>query len=311
MSRERANGLMGFDVDLGIQNIPQFVATTTEDEVVHIPELTYSIYDILSAIEPRMSDDDINRLIELEIGDTDRRFLRKNNARNRIHLLSIIAEFGQLYRDSGIVHYRDGRASVAEAKWNRLLVQSNNTPVNRYLRDTDGTHIRDANGRLVEVSFTTNDGKQIREYITTDDGNEYLFDSFKGFTQAYYELTQFMVEYEKNKNLDFTWFSSALDQVKRQVDAINDAEVEVEASDEIGYCNNCGRKWLTHALIQTRSGDEALTNKYKCASCKSGKYHLHIYTKEERDAYRAKRDLENAQKQANAPGVVVIPTITS
>lgn len=286
---------MGFDMGDTI-DIGYFEPVVTPDENQPVRLILNTIVDVLESIEPRMNDDDIQRLASVNVNGTPLFVTGEDSI--SIRTLGIIAEFGTLYRESGTIVYGDGSPYLEsrDAVLSKLLIQRSNAPVLRHLHDLDGNLLRDDNGLLIPVLFTLSNGSQVNQYITTDNGKEYLFDSNKGFNIAFNELSTFLEAHDEEA--DFVWSSSSLSAVKAQVDAINDAEVAVEASDEIGWCRNCKSKWLTHALIQTRSGDEALTNKYRCASCRSGKYYLHIYTKEERDAYRARKKLEEEQNKA-------------
>lgn len=302
MTDARAGGLMGFDIaEDDFTDVFNFVPDVVpeEEKVDYVPK--NSMADVLLAIEPPMFEDDIAKLTRLQ-GPHGPLF-SNDNMEEQIKTLGIIAEFGTLYREAGTVRYGDGAAYLEsqDPMLSRLLIQRDTALVYRYLHDLDGNLMSDANGLPIPVQFTLRDGRTVSQYISIEterSSEEYLFDVSKGFEQAFGELTDFLAELEANSEADFTWSSSALRDVKAQVDAINDAEVAVEASDEIGWCKNCQSKWLTHALIQTRSGDEALTNKYRCASCRVGKYYLHIYTREERDAYRARKKLEEEQAKA-------------
>lgn len=275
----RAGGLMNFDIggDLGVTGF-QIVESPVNTDV---SKSIYSPSQVLSYITPPLTPDQIVALLTLRKGHPLFDF---NDDTYMAQTLAIIAEFGQLYREKGVVTYEDGTTLTSMLG----VVYTPTDPVPKY---TIGV-----NGDRVFTQFNLG-GRLVTESMMGDNGIEVLFDNAKGFQGAYTEL----LTYINNQDADqFIWTSSSLNLIKKQVDALNDAENEVEASDEIGYCNKCKSRWLTHKLLQTRSGDEALTNIYRCAACTAGKHYLHIYSKDERDAYRAAKKAEAARKKAEA-----------
>jgi DNA-directed RNA polymerase subunit M/transcription elongation factor TFIIS len=102
--------------------------------------------------------------------------------------------------------------------------------------------------------------------------------NFIEFTDLLYQsndIDKTIKEYDaRPQDEDFVWTTSTLDEERKNVASIQDAEIVVIARDDIGYCTKCKSNMITVRFKQTRSSDEPMNVIYRCAKCKSGKKSL-------------------------------------